>query len=225
MTPGGPSALAQLLDLGLPVQLLRAGAVPRAGDLGGRRSPRRATVPERGRGHAGAASTAAHAARLERARARVRSSLLGSLDDGRRARAGTPRTSTFGARIVRGWAIEIVLVGCAPPASQRPTVDLFARCTQASPHAASAGRAASSGADLFWPIRPDRSARAPRAGRLLARTASTEARPIARLEQRARTGPWSASSVFAGLVALAAGSSPRRPQLTPRRHDRPRTRS
>ena len=108
----------------LPVHALRAGAVRRARDprdhADERRQPARrppsATAP----------------GRLDTPRARASSAgrrrrLLGSLDQGLELAQGTTSYVWFGDRIVRGWAIELVLIALLVPFFVA-VVDLFALC-------------------------------------------------------------------------------------------------
>jgi len=119
--PGRPSALGQLIDLGFPFNLyeqapfvshdIPAVTITTAGD---RPPAARSDVPE--------TLSGAHLAQLGRAA----ESLLVSLD-----RVELPRhTSSYlylGGRLVRGWAIELVLFSMLLPFFMA-VVDLFARC-------------------------------------------------------------------------------------------------
>ena len=53
--------------------------------------------------------------------------LLGSLDEGLEFAQGTSSYLYLGARMIRGWAIELVLIACLLP-FLAAAVDLFARC-------------------------------------------------------------------------------------------------
>jgi hypothetical protein len=115
-----PSALRQLLDLAFPfsffeqapflAQGISAVTLTSAGDR-----------PPTG---VGDTPGGLHTVRLGRI-GRTAQQLLGSLDEGLELAQGTTTYIYFGARIVRGWAIEIVFVAALLP-FLTATVDLFA---------------------------------------------------------------------------------------------------
>ena len=176
-----PSALRQLLDLAFPfsfyeqapflgqgisaVTLTSAGDRPPSpvGDTPGQLKIHAARF-----GHIGRASQ----------------QLLASLDEGLELAQGTSSYVYFGARIVRGWAIEIVLVAALLP-FLTAVVDLFAltrrRRMQLMPAVLSMRSRV-----LFWLVRPGR-LRARRARRLVAARVASAART--RIEQRHGLAP------------------------------------
>ncbi len=58
---------------------------------------------------------------------RAAQDLLGSLDDGLEFARGTSSYLYLGSRLIRGWAVELVLIACLLP-FLTTAVDLFARC-------------------------------------------------------------------------------------------------
>jgi peptidase M28-like protein len=58
---------------------------------------------------------------------RVAQDLLGTLDEGLEFAQGTSSFIYLGTRMIRGWAVELVLIACLLPFLVA-TVDLFARC-------------------------------------------------------------------------------------------------
>ena len=120
-----PSALRQLLDLAFPFSAYEQAPLPRARHLGADDHLGRRPSAERGRRHAGLhRSTPKSRARLGQI-GRSAQQLLASLDEGLELTQGTTAYVWFGARIVRGWAIEIVLVAALLPFLVA-AVDLFA---------------------------------------------------------------------------------------------------
>jgi hypothetical protein len=119
-----PSALRQLLDLAFPFSLYE-----QAPFLGRGISAVTLTTasdrPPNGVGDTpGSLATPKSRARLAQL-GRSAQQLLASLDEGLELTQGTSAYVWFGARIVRGWAIEIVLVAALLPFLVA-TVDLFA---------------------------------------------------------------------------------------------------
>ena len=106
--PGRPSALRQLVDLGLPVQPVRAGAVRLPRRPGGDRSPPAPTGPGIGD------RTRLNAARLGQV-GRATQNVVDALEQGIALAPGPSSYVYLGSRIVRGWAIEIVLVAMLLP--------------------------------------------------------------------------------------------------------------
>ncbi len=120
--PERPSALRQLVDLGFPFSLYeQAPFVSR-----GIPAMTLSTAPDRP-----GASVSDTGDDLSRPRlAQVGNSaqaLLGSLDQGLELRAETRSHVFLGARVVPGWAVQIVLLGALVP-FLFVAVDLFARC-------------------------------------------------------------------------------------------------
>ena len=120
--PARPSALRQLLDLAFPFSLYEQAPFVGRGipaitltSSGDRPTPSFADTPER----------------LDKVRlAQIGGSaqeLLGSLDQGVDLAQGTSSYVYLGSRLVRGWAIELVLVASLLPFFAA-AVDLFARC-------------------------------------------------------------------------------------------------
>src|SRR5919199_1255090 len=120
--PARPSALRQLLDLAFPFSLYEQAPFVSRGipavtlTSGGDRPQRPAgDTPEQ----------------LDRIRltqiGRSAQELLGSLDQGLELAQGTSSYVYLGARAVRGWAIQLVLIAAVLP-FLAATVDLFARC-------------------------------------------------------------------------------------------------
>lgn len=58
---------------------------------------------------------------------RTAQDLLGSLDDGLEFARGTSSYVYLGSRLIRGWAVELVLIACLLP-FLATAIDLFARC-------------------------------------------------------------------------------------------------
>jgi Peptidase family M28 len=119
--PTRPSALAQLLDLAFPLSLYEQAPFVAHGvaavtlTSGGDRPPRAlADTPDRLNG-----------ARLTRI-GRASQALLGSLDLEVERAEGTSSYVYLGARVVRGWAIVLILFAALLP-SLAVIVDLFAR--------------------------------------------------------------------------------------------------
>ena len=128
----------------LPVHALRAGAVRRARHLRGHADDRRQPAAAGVRRHRRAACTRRRSAQLGTPRRRS----LGSLDQGLELAQGTTSYVWFGNRIVRGWAIELVLIALLVPFLVG-AVDLFALCRRRRIALAPALRALRSGS-LFW---------------------------------------------------------------------------
>ncbi len=118
--PRRPSALGQLVDLGFPFSLyeqapfLGRGVPALTLTTGGSRPP------------AGFTDQQVHEARLG-AVGRAAQNLVGSLDQGLELAQGTTSYVWLGDRVVRGWAIELVLITSLLPFLVA-AVDLFARC-------------------------------------------------------------------------------------------------
>jgi hypothetical protein len=120
--PSRPSAFQQLIDLGFPFSLRGQGpfvarGIPAIGiTSGGDRPPASySDTPER-----------LNATRLAQA-GRAAQRMLDSLDQGLDLPQGSSSYVYLGARLVRGWAIELVLIVALLP-YLAAVVDLFARC-------------------------------------------------------------------------------------------------
>jgi peptidase M28-like protein len=121
-TPGRTSALGQLTDLGFPFSLYEQAPFVGRGipavtiTTGGDRPPSSfGDAPQRLSGK-----------RLAEI-GRAAQGLLGSLDEGLELARGTRSYVYLGQRIVRGWAIQLVLIAMLLPFAVS-AVDLFARC-------------------------------------------------------------------------------------------------
>jgi hypothetical protein len=120
--PSRPSGLAQLIDLAFPFSLY--GQAPFVGQ----------GVPALTLTTAGSRPPAAFTDRPERLRpqtlgmlGRAAQDTLGSLDAGLELAQGTTSYVWLGDRLIRGWAIELVLIAALVPFLVA-AVDLFARC-------------------------------------------------------------------------------------------------
>jgi hypothetical protein len=120
--PARPSGLAQLIDLAFPFSLY--GQAPFVGH----------GVPALTLTTSGSRPPEAFADRPERLRpqtlgilGRAAQDTLGSLDAGLELAQGTTSYVWLGDRLIRGWAIELVLIGGLVPFLVA-AVDLFARC-------------------------------------------------------------------------------------------------
>lgn len=202
--PRGPAALWQLADLGFPFAPGEQG--PFVAD--GIPAVTLTTLPE---GRADAFADTGERLRQERfgELGRATQSLLASLDAGVERAQGTSSYLYLGRRIVRGWAVELVLLGALLPFLVG-AVDLFAFCRRRRIRLAPALRALRSRA-AFWAW----------AGLLLwVGTAvglfrDGPARPIAPGTPAAASWPIAALAVLA--LPLAAGWLLSRERLLPRR--------
>src|ERR671929_62274 len=120
--PARPSALRQLLDLAFPFSLYEQAPFV------GRGIPA-VTVTSSGDRPASAFGDSVE--RLDQIRlaqlGRSAQELLGSLDQGVHLAQGTSTYVYLGSRLIRGWAIELVLIAALLPFFAA-AVDLFARC-------------------------------------------------------------------------------------------------
>ena len=120
--PSRPGWLAQLVDLGIPF-----GYGEQAPFLTrGISAIRLTTASDRGSG-AAADTTARLNVRRFAQLGRAADSILSSLDGGVELAGGTAAHVYLGSRIIRGWAIELVLLVALVPFFAG-TIDLFARC-------------------------------------------------------------------------------------------------
>jgi hypothetical protein len=118
--PERAPALRQLLDLGFPFTLGEQGPFVARGIP----ALTLTTLPDRAAKGVGDASfDVQRLAELGRAS----QNLIGSLDAGLELAQGTTSYIDFGTRIVRGWALELVLLTALLP-FLIGTIDLFARC-------------------------------------------------------------------------------------------------
>jgi len=201
-TPLRPNALSQLIDLAFPFSLygqspfIAQGTPAVTLSTAGPRTPPAA-------GDTIVALNPEHMDQLGRS-AQV---LLGSLDSAADVASGTESYVWTGSRLIRGWTIEFVLLGCLLP-FLAATIDLFARCRRRHIALQPALRSLASRLGLWlW------------AGFLLLFFSFTgifpngESRPIAPSSAVATDWPAAAIGVFAGLVAL--GWLVTRPRLIP----------
>jgi hypothetical protein len=201
-TPLRPNALSQLIDLAFPFSLygqspfIAQGTPAVTLSTAGPRTPPAA-------GDTIVALNQEHMDQLGRS-AQV---LLGSLDSAADVASGTESYVWTGSRLIRGWTIEFVLLGCLLP-FLAATIDLFARCRRRHIALQPALRSLASRLGLWlW------------AGFLLLFFSFTgifpngESRPIAPSSTVATNWPAAAIGVFAGLVAL--GWLVTRPRLIP----------
>ncbi len=120
--PERTSILGQLVDLGFPLTLYEQGPFVARGIPAITLTTSGARPPQAFTDRAGSIS----AARLTQL-GRATQQLLGSLDGGIGLAPGTSTYVWTGARVVRGWAIELVLFSLLVPFAV-PVVDLFAHC-------------------------------------------------------------------------------------------------
>src|SRR6187455_828167 len=201
-TPLRPNALSQLIDLAFPFSLYGQSPFIAQGTPAVTLSTSGARTPS-ATGDTIVALNQEHMDQLGRS-AQV---LLGSLDSAADVASGTESFVWTGTRLIPGWTIQFVLLGCLLP-FLAATVDLFARCRRRHIALAPALRSLASRLGLWlW------------AGALLLFFSFTgifpngESRPIAPSSTVATNWPASAIGVFAGLVAL--GWLVTRPRLIP----------
>lgn len=120
--PTRPSALRQLVDLGFPYTRYEQGplvtrGIPAVTITTAPDAPRPGTGDEPGR---------LDTARLGQI-GRATQNALDAMQQGIALAPGPPSYVYLGTRVVRGWAVELVLVGALLP-FLAATVDLFARC-------------------------------------------------------------------------------------------------
>jgi hypothetical protein len=120
--PDRPSALRQLVDLGYPYSLFDQ--APFVG--GGIPAVTLTTAPDRPRSSIGDTARHLDAVRLGEL-GRAAQDVVASLDQGLELAQGTSSYVYLGSRLVRGWAIELVLIAMLMP-FLAAAVDLFARC-------------------------------------------------------------------------------------------------
>jgi hypothetical protein len=120
--PGRPSVFAQLLDLAFPFTLYEQGPLLLHGvgaltltTASDRRPVTFSDTPQRING--------GHLAQIGRSA----QELLRALDQGAELVQGTSSYLYLGARVIRGWAVQLVLIAALLP-FVISTIDLFARC-------------------------------------------------------------------------------------------------
>jgi hypothetical protein len=120
--PGRPSALRQLIDLGFPYSLYEQAPFLSQGIAA-------VTLTTAGdRPHSSVSDTKDRlsGAKLEQIGSAAQDA-LGTLDEGLEFAEGTSTYVYLGSRLIRGWAVELVLIACLLP-FLATAVDLFARC-------------------------------------------------------------------------------------------------
>lgn len=202
--PDRPSALRQLADLGFPFSLYEHAPFVARGipaltltTAGPRPVPAVADSPD-----------ALDATRLAEVGAAAQQ-LLASLDQGLELPPGGASFVWLGPRLVRGWAIQLVLVAALLP-FLAATVDLFARCRRRRIALAPALRSYRSRA-AFWLF----------AGLLFALSSLLGAWPRGAARppgpELAAAADWAVVTLTAGAIALLAGWLLARDRLLPRR--------
>jgi hypothetical protein len=201
-TPVRPNALSQLIDLAFPFSLYGQSPFIAHGTPAVTLSTAGARTPD-AQGDTVAALDETRMDQLGRS-AQI---LLGSLDAAADVASGTESYVWTGTRLIRGWTIEFLLLGCLLP-FMAATVDLFARCRRRHIALRPALRSLASRLGLWLWI-----------GVLLAFFSFTgifpngESRPISPESPVAKNWPALALIVFGALVAL--GWLVTRPRLIP----------
>ena len=122
--PDRPSAFRQLVQLGFPFSLQEQAPFVARGIPA---ITLTSTPPRPRRPFADVPSTSRHAALQMGEIGRAAQEVLTSVDQGLAIGGGASSYVYLGSRIVRGWAIELVLIGALFP-FLAATIDLFARC-------------------------------------------------------------------------------------------------
>jgi hypothetical protein len=203
--PDRASALRQLIDLGFPFTVYEQGpfiakgvaavTLTTAGD--GATDPVRDT------------SARLSAERLDQV-GRSAQDLVGSLDEGLEFAQGTSSYLYLGSRLIRGWAVQLVLIACLLP-FLATAIDLFARCRRRRIPLAPALRSYRS-RFLFWAW----AVALFELFGLLGAWPDGEPRPIAPGSDLARD--WPAAALIGLAVLVLAGWLVSRERLLPRRH-------
>ena len=120
--PARPSAVRQLVDLGFPFSLHEQAPFLAHGTAAVTLTTRGDTAPD----PVTDTKEQLQADRLTQV-GRSTQDLLGTLDEGLEFAQGTSSYVYFGSRLIRGWAVELVLIACLLP-FLAAAVDLFARC-------------------------------------------------------------------------------------------------
>jgi hypothetical protein len=120
--PARPSLLRQLIDLGFPFSLYEQAPFLAHGTAAVTLTTAGDTPPD-------PVSDTADRLREDRLGqiGRATQDLLGTLDEGLEFAQGTSSYIYLGSRLIRGWAVELVLIACLLPFFAA-AVDLFARC-------------------------------------------------------------------------------------------------
>src|ERR671922_497527 len=120
--PARPSALQQLTDLGLPFSLFEQAPFLAHGIAAVTLS----TIGDNPPNPVEDTKERLRADRLSQV-GRAAQDLLGTLDQGVEFAQGTSSYVYLGARLIRGWAVQLVLIACLLP-FLTAAVDLFGRC-------------------------------------------------------------------------------------------------
>jgi hypothetical protein len=120
--PTRPSALRQLIDLGFPYSRYEQSPFVTRGVP----AVTITTAPDRPQSGLHDDSAALHTARLGQI-GRATQNAIDAMQQGIALEPGPPSYVYLGSRVVRGWAVELVLIGALLP-FLAATVDLFARC-------------------------------------------------------------------------------------------------
>ena len=201
-TPKRPNALSQLIDLAFPFSLYGQAPFIGRGTPAVTLSTSGARTPEA----EGDTLVALDQERMDQL-GRSAQALLGALDQAADVASGTESYVWTGTRLIRGWTIQFVLLGCLLP-FLAATVDLFARCRRRHIALRPALRSLASRLGLWLWV-----------GVLLAFFSFTgifpngEPRPISPESAAATNWPVFGVGVFAGLVAV--GWLVTRPRLVP----------
>src|SRR6266540_1657397 len=120
--PARPGVLRQLIDLGFPFSLYEQAPFLSNGIAA-------ATITTVGNTPPDPLNDSTDRLRADRLGqiGRATQDLLGTLDEGVEFAQGTSSYVYLGARLIRGWAVELVLISCLLP-FLATAVDLFARC-------------------------------------------------------------------------------------------------
>jgi MFS family permease len=201
-TPKRPNALSQLIDLAFPFSLYGQAPFIGRGTPAVTLSTSGARTPDA----EGDTLVALDQERMDQL-GRSAQALLGALDQAADVASGTESYVWTGTRLIRGWTIQFVLLGCLLP-FLAATVDLFARCRRRHIALRPALRSLASRLGLWLWV-----------GVLLAFFSFTgifpngESRPISPESAAATNWPVFGVGVFAGLVAV--GWLVTRPRLVP----------
>jgi alkaline phosphatase isozyme conversion protein len=122
LDPTRPSGLRQLIDLGFPYSRFEQGPFVSRGIP----AVTLTTAPDRPTDGLGDDTAGIHRGRLGQI-GRAAQNTLDALEQGVALTPGPGSYIFLGSRIVRGWAIELVLIACLLP-FLTAAVDLFARC-------------------------------------------------------------------------------------------------
>ena len=120
--PGRPSALRQLIDLGFPYSLYEQAPFLSQGIA----AVTLTTAGDRPPNPVSDTKDRLSGAKLEQIGSAAQDA-LGTLDEGLEFAQGTSTYVYLGSRLIRGWAVELVLIACLLP-FLATAIDLFARC-------------------------------------------------------------------------------------------------